>query len=231
MRDNAVLAVRDVSARYGKREVFHDVSIELRGGRALGVVGPNGAGKTTLLRMIVGLIRPVVGEIRIDGLEPRNAVTHATVAYFGGEATLPGAVRASTWGTLGNGDSVTTDRRRLRTLSRGNRQVLGLRTVLSRPSLRLVVLDEPWEGLDPDATRWLSTTVESKRDRGAAVVLSSHRLHDLAGVCDAYLFLVNHGATVMQSHEISRVGPVTAALLMDVFDRLRGGTTCVLPRS
>ena len=68
--------------------------------------------------------------------------------------------------------------------------------------------------------------VETKRDRGAAVVLSSHRLHDLAGVCDAYLFLVNHQATLMKAHEISPVGPVTAATLMDVFDRLRGGAAC-----
>jgi ABC-2 type transport system ATP-binding protein len=101
------------------------------------------------------------------------------------------------------------ERRRIRTLARGTRQVLGLRTVLGRQQLRLVVLDEAWEGLDPDASRWLSATIETKRDRGAAVVLSSHRLHDLAGVCDSYLFLVNHGATLLHAQEISPVGTVT----------------------
>jgi ABC-2 type transport system ATP-binding protein len=86
------------------------------------------------------------------------------------------------------------------------------------------VLDEPWEGLDPDACRWLSATLEAKRDRGAAVVLSSHRLHDLAGLCDAYLFLVTHRATLLKSHEIAHAGPVTPALLTDIFDRVRGGS-------
>jgi ABC-2 type transport system ATP-binding protein len=226
MTGESMIFARGVAARYGKREIFRDVAFEVRGGQALGVVGPNGAGKTTLLRMLVGLIRPAAGVIRLDGLEPRDAIARLAVGYFAGEATLPGNVRGSRWGSLGTGDEVMVERRRLRLLSRGTRQLLGLRTVLGRQPVRLVVLDEPWEGLDPDAARWLSTMVETKRDRGAAVVLSSHRLHDLAGVCDAYLFLVNHQATLMKAHEISPVGPVTAATLMDVFDRLRGGAAC-----
>jgi ABC-2 type transport system ATP-binding protein len=219
----SVLLVRNVSARYDAREVFHDVSFELRGGRALGVVGPSGAGKTTLLRMLVALLRPAGGDIRLDGREPRDAVLRAAVAYFAGEATLPGIVRASAWGTLGTSSPVTLEARRLRTLSRGTRQLLGLRTVLGREPLRFVVLDEPWEGLDPDAARWLSVMIETKRDRGAAVVLSSHRVHDLAGLCDLYLFLANHQATLLRADEISPVGPVTEAALIAAFDRHRGG--------
>ena len=222
MTGDLLLTVRGVTAAYRRREVFHDVSVELRAGQALGVVGSNGAGKTTLLRTVAGLMTPAAGEVRIGGLLPADAVTRLAVAYFAGEATLPGGVRARDWGAL-SGDAVSADRRRLRTLSRGDRQLLGLRTILARPNLRLVVLDEPWEGLDPDASRWLSSVIESKRDRGAAVMLSSHRLHDLAGVCDAYLFLMNRQSTMLKSHEISPVGPVTAALLMEVFDRLRGG--------
>jgi len=221
-----VVVTRDLAARYGPREVFREVSFELHAGRALGVLGPSGAGKTTLLRMLVGLIRPAEGDIYVDGMRPREAVTQVSVGYFAGEATLPGAARALRWGTLGTGEPVISDRRRIRTLSRGTRQLLGLRAVLGRQHLRLVVLDEAWEGLDPDAARWLSTMVETKRDRGAAVVLSSHRLHDLAGVCDAYLFLVNRGATLMDAQTISPVGPVTAAALTNVFDRLRGGAAC-----
>ncbi len=224
MNKPTLLLARDVTARYGRREVFHGVSFELRGGQAVGVIGPSGTGKTTLLRMLVGLLRPASGDVLIDGLGPRDALTRCGVAYFAGEATLPGNVRASQWGRLGTGDDVMAERRRMRLLSRGTRQLLGLRTALGRQNLRLVVLDEPWEGLDPDAARWLSTIVETKRDRGAAVVLSSHRLHDLAGVCDAYLFMINQTATFVKAHEVSSVGPVTAATLVDVFDRLRGGT-------
>lgn len=223
MTPPTLLLARDVTARYGRREVFHDVSFEVRGGQALGVVGPNGTGKTTLLRLLVGLLTPAAGRILIDGLQPRDAVTRCGVGYFAGEATLPGGVRACAWGTLGTGDPVMSERRRLRLLSRGTRQLLGLRTALGRQQLKVIVLDEPWEGLDPDAARWLSTMVETKRDRGAAVVLSSHRLHDLAGVCDAYLFLLNHSATLMKAYEVAPVGPVTAAALVAAFDRLRGG--------
>jgi ABC-type multidrug transport system ATPase subunit len=216
------LAVRDLAAQYNRRLVFQNVSFDLAAGRSLGVIGANGAGKTTLLRALVGVITPCAGDIRINGLVPRDAVRRHGVAYFAGDATLPAFVRAAAWGSLGNGDPVTEDRRRIRALSRGSRQLLGLRTVLGRHPLALIVLDEPWEGLDPDASRWLSTMLEIKRDRGAAVVLSSHRLHDLAGLCDAYLFLLPHGAVLRKAHEIASAGPVTSALLTDVFDTLRG---------
>lgn len=217
------LAVRDLSMHYGRRLVFRDVSFQLSAGRVLGVIGANGAGKTTLLRTIVGCLTPTSGEIRISGLLPRDALRRTGVGYFAGDLTLPGHVRATAWGGLGNGDVITADRRPLRALSRGSRQLLGLRAVLGRHPLGLVVLDEPWEGLDPDGCRWLTAMLETKRDRGAAVVLSSHRLHDLAGFCDAYLFLLPHRVVLLMAHEVAPIGPVTADLLTDVFDNLRGG--------
>jgi ABC-type uncharacterized transport system ATPase subunit len=106
---------------------------------------------------------------------------------------------------------------------------VGLRTVLGRESLALVVLDEPWEALDPDGARWLSATLELKRDRGAAVVLASHRFQDLAGLCDAYLFLLPRESIWLQAHQVASAGRVTPELLMDAFDRRRGGQP--LPRA
>jgi ABC-2 type transport system ATP-binding protein len=220
-----LVSVRGAAARYGRREVFHDVSFDLRTGQALGVLGPNGAGKTTLLRMLIGCLSPAAGDVRIAGFQPPDALRRTAVAYFAGAATLPPAVRAAAWGALGNGEVVLPDRRPIRALSQGLKQLLGLRTVLSRHALQLVVLDEPWEGLDSESSRWLNATLESKRDRGAAVVVSSHRLHDLAGLCDDYLFLMPHEARLLKAHEISRVGPVTAALLADTFDKLRERAT------
>jgi ABC-type multidrug transport system ATPase subunit len=219
-----VLSVRGLAMQYGRRLVFQDVSFDLAAGQAAGIVGPNGSGKTTLLRAIAGCLTPKSGEIRINGLAPRDAIGRVGVGYFAGEATLPGSVRAARWGSLGAGDDVTRESRRLRTLSRGTRQMLGLRTVLGRHPLGLILLDEPWEALDPDAGRWLSTMLETKRDRGSAVVLSSHRLHDLAGLCDVYVFLLPHQVTVLRAHEIVSVGPVTTEHLSSTFDRLRGGT-------
>ena len=158
--------------------------------------------------------------VRIAGLLPRAATSRAGVAYFAGEMTMPGFVPASRWGRLGNGDEVTADHRRLRALSRGTRQLIGLRTVLGRQPLGLVVLDEPWEGLDPDGARWLTAAIELKRDRGAAVVLASHRFQDLAGLCDAYLFLLPQRSTWVQAHEITATAVVTPERLMALHRRL-----------
>ena len=225
---DAVLSAREVSARYRRREVFHGLSFELRANQLLGVIGPNGAGKTTLLRVIAGLLPASEGDIRVRDMEPRRAVARLNVAYFAGDFTLPGAVRACDWASLATGDALTPERRRIRTLSRGTRQLLGLRTVLSRPHLGLVLLDEPWEALDVDASRWLSRTLEAKRDRGAAVVLASHDPHDLAGICDLYLFLVNRHGTLFKAHELSAVGPVTPALLAAMLERLQMDATAPL---
>jgi ABC-type Mn2+/Zn2+ transport system ATPase subunit len=153
-------------------------------------------------------------------MPPRRAAERVNIAYFAGDFTLPGSVRACHWGSLATGDRITPERRRIRTLSRGTRQLLGLRTVLSRAHLALIVLDEPWEGLDQDGSRWLSRTIEAKRDRGATVVLSSHDPNDLAGICDAYLFLVNRCGSLFKPHELSPAGTVTSAVLADVLDRL-----------
>jgi len=225
---DVVLSARDVGARYRRREVFHDLWFELCANQTLGVIGPNGAGKTTLLRVIAGLFPSSSGDMRVRGLEPARAAARVNVAYFAGDFTLPGAVRACDWGTLATGNVLTAERRRIRTLSRGTRQLLGLRTVLSRPHLGLVVLDEPWEALDVDGSRWLSRTLEAKRDRGAAIVLASHDPHDLAGICDLYLFLVNRCGTLFKAHELSAVGPVTPALLAAMLERLQVDATVPL---
>lgn len=226
------LSARALAARYGRREVFRDVTLVVPPGQCLGVLGPSGSGKTTLLRILVGLLPPAGGQVQVGGLVPGDAVRRHAIAYFGGEATLPGAVRAGVWGRLGAADLVLPEHRRIRTLSRGTRQLLGLRTVLSRHPLDVVVLDEPWEALDSDSSRWLSATLETKRDRGAVVVVSSHRSDVLAGLCDTYLFLVPGRVVVRQAPEIAAVGPVTSALLANYYDRLRAAPAAVpVPRS
>jgi len=217
------LSVRELALRYGPRLVLSHVSFDVGAGQCVGVLGSNGAGKTTLLRALIGCLAPAAGDIRIDGLQPREALRRTGVAYFAGESTLPGFVRASRWGTLGTGDVVTVDRRPLRALSRGSRQLVGLRTALGRHPLGLVILDEPWEGLDADGTRWLTTTLETKRDRGAAIVVSSHRTDDVAGLCDAYLILLPTGPVVLRAHEISLTARVTPEQLAHAVSALRDG--------
>jgi ABC-type multidrug transport system ATPase subunit len=225
-----VLSVRNLSVQQRRRLAFRGVSFELRAGQALGVAGANGAGKSALLRALVGGLMPNDGEIRISGRVPRDALVRTPTAYFAGEATLPGFARASAWGSLGTGEAVTSDTRRIRTLPRGTRQLLGLRTELGRHPLSLVILDEPWEGLDPDAARWLNATLEAKRDRGAAVIVSSRRPEDLAGICDKYLFLTSYAPFLLSAHEVEPVGAVTAARLCEVFDAIRTEPTASLVR-
>src|SRR5947199_5766907 len=129
--NQVLLSARDLGARYSRREVFHGLTFQLCANQSLGVIGPNGAGKTTLLRVIAGLLWPSEGDLRVRDLPPRHAVSRVNVAYFAGDFTLPGSVRACDWGSLATGDAITPERRRIRTLSRGTRQLLGLRTVLS----------------------------------------------------------------------------------------------------
>ena len=86
-------------------------------------------------------------------------------------------------------------------LSRGSRQRLGLEAILAGSS-SLLLLDEPWEHLDPDANEWLSQALSNQRRGGAAILISSHRLHDLAALCDRCVFL-QEGRVVSQASEVS----------------------------
>jgi len=80
-------------------------------------------------------------------------------------------------------------------------------------------LDEPWEGLDPDGSRWLSERLRQRRDDGCSFLVSSHRLYDLAGLCGRYAFLANGRVTVLAAAEIAE--SVGAPDLSRVFDLLR----------
>jgi len=211
------ISLGDVSKYYGRTAALASVSLTIDAGEIVGVIGPNGAGKTTLLRVCAGLLRPTAG--RVDRSGPPELTR-----YFGGERTLPPQVSARRWYALfdpAGASSVT--RRRFSVLSRGTRQRLGLAGTLSAANMALVLLDEPWEGLDPDASRWLSDELIHKRGAGVAVVVSSHRIHDLATVCDRCVYLVN-GGLADEHVECGNGLPheTQVARLLDAFDRARG---------
>jgi len=136
---------------------------------------------------------------------------------------MPPDVSARSWLALWGRRGWRPDRRPIRVLSRGTRQRLGLEAALGGQSARLILLDEPWEGLDPDASRWLSETLVAWRARGAAVVVSSHRIHDLAAVCDRSVFLVG-GRLSCTSVVCTEDSPPSerADRLLQAFDRARG---------
>jgi ABC-type multidrug transport system ATPase subunit len=211
--------LRRVSKRYGRHIVLQDITLALSGGEILGLAGPNGAGKTTLLRIVAGLVGPTSGEVVSSFVRRPGAVK-----YFAGEQTLPADVSARRWQHLWRAPCVWPETtRRLGILSRGTRQRIGLEAMLAPGGVSLLLLDEPWEGLDPDASRWLSDELNLKREAGAAVVVSSHRIHDLASVCDRCAFLV--GGRLEPSAIISTgaVDPGDRAVrLFRAFDDARG---------
>jgi ABC-2 type transport system ATP-binding protein len=208
-----LLEARGLAKRFGKRTIFSDVDFALRERDVTGLVGANGAGKTTLLRTLLGFMKPSAGEVV-------RSVPPGALEHFGGAPQLPPYLSAREWVRLvSRGSAACDDRRPIRTLSRGSRQMLGLSTALARRDARAFLLDEPWEGLDPDGSRWLSETLRERRDDGCAFLVSSHRLHDLAGLCARYAFLVGGRVTVLPAGDIGT--PVRAAELVRVFDHLR----------
>jgi ABC-2 type transport system ATP-binding protein len=184
-------SMHDVNKAFGTREVLCGATLAVPSGTITGLIGANGSGKTTLLRTLLGLIRADAGVVMIGGMVPWVALERYRVAYFAGGATLPRDVRVDSWASLfGVSGGLRLERRRLGVLSRGQRQLIGLRVILASRDLDLVVLDEPWEGLDPDGSRWLSETLRAKRRDGVAILVSSHRLADMVEVCDRFAMLV-----------------------------------------
>jgi ABC-2 type transport system ATP-binding protein len=217
---SALCTLFNVSKRYGRHWALHGVTLSFDTPEIIGLVGPNGAGKTSLLRIMAGLLQPTTGEIS-------RSSTPNSLRYFAGECSLPPDVSARGWSRLWTGRArEDVGRRTIGTLSRGMRQQLGLETTLSMapagaaPSLLL--LDEPWEGLDPDAARWLCAQLVEARERGAAVLVSSHRIHDLAQVCDRCVFL-KRGLIVEEVRMSTSMaaGVDRSALLFEAFDRVR----------
>jgi ABC-2 type transport system ATP-binding protein len=209
---------RAISKTFGRHRALDNVTLAVMSGKTLGLIGTNGAGKTTLLRIIAGLLRPTAGEVVRMLPQPPGAIR-----YFGGEHTLPPQVRARDWQALWSAATAAdTTTRTFGVLSRGTRQRIGLEAVLGTDDFSLLLLDEPWEGLDPDASRWLGEALVRHRNRGASIIVSSHRIHDLAAVCDACEFLVA-GRLSTQPFTCSPDVPLEArtAALFNGFDRAR----------
>jgi ribose transport system ATP-binding protein len=173
------LELAAVTKQFGGVPVLAQAWLQVRAGEAVGLVGANGAGKTTILRIAAGLVMPDAGMVRISELSDG-------LRYFGGEMTLPREVPARRWAAMFGVSS--NERRPLGALSRGSRQLYGLRVLLAVYA-DLVILDEPWEGLDPAGAGWLTDVLQRRRDMGASLLISSHRLHDLVDVCSRFVLL------------------------------------------
>jgi ABC-2 type transport system ATP-binding protein len=190
------------------------VSLQVEGGQILGVLGPNGAGKTTTIRMILNIITPDAGSITFDGNEftegTRNIVGYLpeerglyrkskvlnTILYFArlkGIATPEAKRRAYEW--LKRFDLLTAYDRRVDELSKGNQQkVQFIISVLHEP--RLVILDEPFSGLDPVNQIVLKDVLLELKQQGRAIIFSTHQMEQAERLCDR-ICLINAGRVVL----------------------------------
>ena len=208
----ATVEVRGVTKRFGKIEAVRDVSFDLPEGRTIALVGHNGAGKTTLLKIMLGLIRPTLGSIRVLGEDPaagefaarrRLGYLPENVSF---NAALTGRETLSFYARLKRepvgsvaallervGLSAAADGR-VGTYSKGMRQRLGLaQALLGEP--RVLLLDEPTTGLDPAFRQSFYDVVQELCDRGATVLLSSHALTELEGRAELVV-IMNRGIMV-----------------------------------
>ncbi|GAA1977111.1 ABC transporter ATP-binding protein [Nocardioides panacihumi] len=191
-----------VTKTYGSLRAVDDITIQVAPGEVYGVLGPNGAGKTTFLRMLFGLIRPDSGTIRIFGNTWREAGvgTLAGVAgfiesprfypYLTGRQNLEGLAVLDGGTAPGRIDDVLelvdlADRadRKVGGYSYGMRQRLGVAASLLREP-RLLVLDEPANGLDPAGIRDMRALVKRLAASGLTVLLSSHHMDEVEEICD-----------------------------------------------
>ena len=198
--DAPAAEVVNLTKRYGAQTVVDDLSFRVARGRVTGFLGPNGAGKTTTLRMLLGLAAPTCGEALVFGStydqirSPAKAVgalIDASGFHPGRRARAELAIQAAAAGlddrridiVLSEVGLEAAGTKRVGQLSLGMRQRLGLAAaLLGDPAL--LILDEPANGLDPAGMHWLRDLLSTYADRGAAVLVSSHVLSELALFAD-----------------------------------------------
>ena len=206
---------RDFWGRVNVRAV-QDVSFEIQPGEIFGLLGPNGSGKSTTLKILLGLLRPNAGELRVFGLPPGHRRVCARLGYLPEENHVyPQLTPEETldfYGRLFNLDRGER-RRRIRQLlemtglqharrrrvgefSKGMTRRVGLAQALINDP-ELIVLDEPTSGLDPLACRQVKDLLLMLRQRGKTVILSSHLLADVEDVCQRILIMFQ-GQVIVQ---------------------------------
>jgi len=216
MGERPALEVVGLRKGYGGHPAVRGVDLLVRSGEVHGLLGPNGAGKTTLMRMMLGLVKPDAGSVRLLG-QPDGSIARAVpegvagfvdtphfYPYLSGRKNLRLVARLDAGTTPAStvrldevleqvGLTAQADTK-VRGYSAGMRQRLGLAAALLRAP-RLVLLDEPTNSLDPAGSRELRDRVRRLAEGGVAVLLSSHDMAEVETLCSA-LTIVHHGRVV-----------------------------------
>jgi len=222
MSNREILRVEGVSKEFEQVVAVSSASFEVRRGEIFGLLGPNGAGKTTLIRMILGILKPDTGQVvfHLDGTD--GALPKERVGYLPEERGLyeerrvgetlqylaelhrvdsrRSQERALYWlDRLGLGDRLQS---RIKELSKGMQQkVQFIAAVLHEPEL--VVLDEPFAGLDPPSQDLFRDIIRELAQEGMTVLLSSHQMNLVESLCDR-VFVIHRGQRVLYG-DLSRI--------------------------
>ena len=206
------LKIENLTKTYGDFKALNHVSLEAENGKILGILGRNGAGKTTTIKSIMGIIEPEEGSITFDGIDIRkakvsigylpeerglyvNAVVKDQLLYF---AMLNGMDKKAAFTEI---KKLLEEfkipgylNKKVKTLSKGNKQKIQLiSAILHKP--QMVILDEPFSGLDPVNIELFKSTVLDLKKSGAPILFSSHRMEDVEEMCDRIVML-NKGNVV-----------------------------------
>ncbi|HYF33045.1 MAG TPA: ATP-binding cassette domain-containing protein [Chitinophagaceae bacterium] len=210
-----ILEVKNLKKYYATQKAVDDISFELREGSIFGLLGPNGAGKTTLLRMITGIFYPDHGQILLEGkkFDPTSDVQR--IGYMPEERGLYKKMKIGEQAVYlaqlkGLSKSVAMERvkawfvrfgmetwwnKKVEDLSKGMGQKLQfVTTVLHEP--RLVILDEPFSGLDPVNTNLIKDEIYELSRKGCSIIFSTHRMEQVEEICD-HIILVNKGKKIL----------------------------------
>lgn len=210
-----VIEVRELRKRYGTLTALDGVSLELREGEILGLLGPNGAGKTTLVRSLVGRVRPDSGELRLFGASagegarqqmgwvPQELAIYPkltardNLSAFGRYQGLQGAalqqaiVRGLKWSSLEDRASDIAG-----TFSGGMKRRLNLAAgVIHQP--RVVLMDEPTVGVDPQSRDHIFTMIEALRGERVSIIYTTHYLEEAERFCDR-IAVIDHGRIIAE---------------------------------
>ncbi len=214
MGESAPIEVRGLCKSYGELTAVDDVDLTVEAGDVFGYLGPNGAGKTTSLRMMLGLIAPSAGSVRLFGRDPQASVraldgvagfveAPSFYPYLNGRTNLDLLAALDGGGAKGRIEEALeivglSDRARDRVgaYSHGMRQRLGIAAALLRQP-RLLLLDEPATGLDPGGMRDMRDLIRDLSGRGMTVLLSSHLLNEVEDLCNR-VAIVRQGGVAYQ---------------------------------
>jgi ABC-2 type transport system ATP-binding protein len=208
------ITIRNLKKSFGPKQAVRDVSLSIREGSLCGLIGPNGAGKTTTIRMIMSIIFPDSGEVSVLGrasaIESKDRIGYLPeergiyrkmkvgvfLNYIGRLKGLDGAgldQKVKQW--LTRVELQETYRKKCEELSKGMQQkVQFIASVLHEPDL--LILDEPFSGLDPVNRKLLRELINEQHEKGRTIIFSTHAMYEAEQLCD-HLLMIHNGQKVL----------------------------------